>query len=43
VALVETKAKEELTLAKEKKREEMALLARAFTTRETALKQEFSI
>jgi len=34
--------KEELTLAKEKKKEEMVLLARTFAIRETALEQELA-
>ena len=42
VALVKAKAKEEKDLAEEKKKEEMTLLARAFTNCETALKQDMA-
>jgi len=42
LALVEAKAKEDLALAEERKKDELAQLARAFATRETALEQELS-
>ena len=40
--LVEAKAKEDLALAEEKKKDELAQQARAFAARETALMQELS-
>jgi len=42
LALVEAKAKEDLVMAEEKKKEELAQLVQIFTNRETTLDQEIS-